>query len=425
MNGSTMIKKINIDQLRVGMHVKELDCGWMDHPFLAGSFKVKDEATISKIRRSGIKFAHIDSKKGVDTSADPIENTHWQAAKKSQPAVDKNAKEIIRPEDSSNSTNKVNIQPIAKAARKISGKEEAIAATRIYKEATNVIRHMMEDVRLGQQVNMEAVDPIAERIIQSVIRNQHTFSGITRIKTKDEYTFMHCVSVAGLMVTFAKSMKLGDEIIKQVAIGGLIHDVGKIMVPDKVLNKPGKLTDGEFVVMKDHVSHSRLILEKTANLSQNAIDVALMHHEKIDGSGYPLGLKGDEISLIGKMSAIVDVYDALTSIRVYKSAWDPAATLRKMLGWCPNHFDRALLEKFIQCLGIYPVGSLVELESGKLGIVTDQGDDMLKPKIRVIYNIKTKCYIEVKDMDMAKQKNDKILTTVVPAKYDIDILAFL
>lgn len=400
-----MIKKIKVDQLKVGMFVKDLDCGWLDHPFLIGSFKIKSEEELKKVQGSNIKIAYIDSEKGVDIDPPKTKKPTVQIVANKKPH-----KSRVTPE---------------KHEKKVDAASEALKAKAIYKEATGVVRTMMEDVRLGQQMDVARVDPVAERMIQSVFRNQYAFNGISRIKTKDDYTFMHCVSVAGLMVTFAKTLGLDEETMHQVAVGGLVHDVGKIMVPDKVLNKPGKLTDDEFVVMKDHVTHSREILADNEGISDIARDVALLHHERVDGTGYPLGLKGDEISLIGKMAAIVDVYDALTSIRVYKSAWDPAMALKKMLEWSSTHFDRALVEKFIRCLGIYPLGSLVELESGKLGIVTDQGAEMLKPKIRVIYNVKKRCYVRVTDMDLAKEAHDRIVSTVMPTKYNIDMNAFL
>ncbi len=413
-----MAKKIRVDQLRIGMHVTDLDCGWMEHPFFVGSFKIKDEKALKKVQNTKIKIAYIDTGKGVDIApkkkkpaAKVIRLGKVKAKVKAKVEAKVEAKEKFK-------------KAILKPEKQVGGASEAPKAKAVYKQATSAIRSMMGDVRLGRQVNVEAMDPLAERMIQSVSRNQHAFSGLSRIKTKDEYTFMHCVSVAGLMVTFAKELSLDDEIIHQVAVGGLVHDVGKILVPNKVLNKPGKLTDEEFVVMKDHVTHSREVLEGNLGITEQARDVALLHHERIDGTGYPLGLKGDEISLIGKMSAIVDVYDALTSVRVYKDAWDPSLTLKKMLEWSSTHFDRPLVEKFIHCLGIYPVGSLVELASGQLAIVIDQGEQMLMPKVRVIYNLKKGRYVRVFDLDMAKQENDHIIASVEPTKYKIDISAF-
>jgi putative nucleotidyltransferase with HDIG domain len=279
----------------------------------------------------------------------------------------------------------------------------------------------MEDVRLGKQVEMEALNPLAERTVQSAIRNPHALTGVSRIKTKDEYTFMHCVSVAGLMITFAREQGLSEEQIQQVAIGGLVHDIGKIMVPDEV----GRLDPEEFEIMRGHVTHSAEILQECVGISQTAVDVALLHHQRMDGTGYPLGLKGEEIGLIGRMSAIVDVYDALTSVRVYKDAWEPTHSLKKMLEWSPDHFSKELVQHFVRCLGIYPVGSLVELESGRVGIVLDQGEDLLRPRLRVIYHAKRRRYEKVQDLDTARLANDRVVGAVSPADYGLDIGAFL
>ena len=397
-----MIKKIQTSDLKIGMYIKELDCSWMDHPFMAGSFNLKNQNTLDKILKAGIKFASIDTSQGRDFIPEKLE----QEVKTPSPPVSVAEK-------------------TATIKEKISISQEENRARAIYKEGTVIIRKMMEDVRLGKQVEVESVNPLAEKIIQSIFRNPHALTGISRIKTKDEYTFMHCVSVTGLMVMFARNQGLSEEEIHDVAIGSLVHDVGKIMVPDKVLNKPGKLSVDEFTIMKDHVTYSREILQDNPGISQTALDVAVLHHERMDGSGYPLGLSGDEISLVGQMSAIVDVYDALTSVRVYKDAWEPTLALKKMIEWSPGHFSRELVMQFVQCLGIYPVGSLVEMESGRVGTVLEQNEDMLRPKLRIIYNAKKKCYVKVVDVDLAKEKNDKILSAVSPKEYNIDLSKFL
>ena len=228
---------------------------------------------------------------------------------------------------------------------------------------------------------------------------------------------MHCVSVAGLMTAFAVEMGLDAETIQQVAIGGMVHDIGKTLVPDKILNKPGKLDDDEFVVMKHHVNFSDQLLKEHTGLSQVARDVTLLHHERMDGTGYPQGLKGDEISLIGQMSAIVDVYDALTSVRVYKDAWEPSVTLKKLMEWSPAHFNPKLVQNFIKCLGIYPVGSLVELNSGRVGVVMEQGKDILRPLLRVIYNTRLNGYIKVIELDLAKEYSDRIKASAHQASW--------
>ncbi|MDJ0806752.1 MAG: HD-GYP domain-containing protein [Gammaproteobacteria bacterium] len=394
-----MIRKISTSELRVGMYVHSLGRSWMDHPFVKSHFMVDTVQTIQKIASSGIREVVIDTLKGVDIQD-----------------VSLSDEVLISEPQGPNDRDK---------SSRLSVAEESTRAKALYREATSVIHNMMRDARLGKQVEVQSLDPLAERMVQSTIRSSHAFSGISRIKTKDEYTFMHCVSVAGLMTAFAVEIGLDEETIHQVAIGGMVHDIGKTLVPDKILNKPGKLDRDEFGVMRQHVDFSDQLLKEHTGLSQVARDVTLLHHERMDGSGYPHGLKDDQISLVGQMSAIVDVYDALTSVRVYKDAWEPAVTLKKLLEWCPDHFNPELVQKFIKCLGIYPVGSLVELDSGRVGIVMEQGANMLRPQLRIIYNTKQNGYVRVTELDLAKELVDKIKGVRSPSELGIDLANFL
>ena len=398
-----MIKKIQTSELRVGMYIDDLDCKWMDHPFVSNRFAVNDVRIIQKIASAGIRTVYIDVGKGKDVEDAP-------AAAEVDDALQKSVEDTVKHVGDNSA---------------VSVASELARAKTLFRETTSVIRNLMEDTRIGKQIEVESLDPLAERMVQSVFRNHHALTGISRIKTKDEYTFMHCVSVAGLLVTFARDRGFSDSDIHQVAIGGLIHDIGKTMTPQEVLNKPGKLGPEEFAIMKGHVTHSREILEATLGISRTAMDISVLHHERIDGTGYPLGLAGDQISLIGKMSAIVDVYDALTSVRVYKDAWEPTLALKKLMEWSPAHFDRDLVQHFIKCLGIYPVGSMVELESGLLGIVMEPGEDLLRPKLRIIYNGRKRYYEKVRDIDLAKEKADRILGAANPVDYRIRLEEFL
>ena len=400
-----MIKKISTQQLQVGMYVHDLDADWMAHNFLRNRFPVKNEKIVDKILKSGIKHIYIDTSMGSDLDDAPT------------------AEEVMRDVE----TETVQVAETHDGMEKqVSVAEEFEHARTVYKEAHNVMRNLMEDIRLGKQVEVEAVEPIAEKMIGSIFRNKDALISLSRIKNKDEYTFMHSVGVAGLMITFARAVGLDADTIHQVAVGGLLHDIGKMMVPDEILNKPGRLTEEEFKIMKTHVVHSREILSTKAGITPAALDVAAQHHERIDGTGYPLGLKGDEISTVGQMSTIVDVYDALTSVRVYKNAWEPTDALKKLLEWSPSHFRVEQVHQFIRCLGIYPIGTLVELESGRVGIVFEQGEqDLLRPTVRVIYHARHKCYLPVKQLDLARHTDDRILYAVSPEKYGIDLGAFM
>ncbi len=304
----SMIKKISVDQLRVGMFVHNLDCEWMDHPFFRRRFPVKNDRVIEKIAQSGIKYLYIDACKGQDGDAAP-----------------RAAEALLDVQHQLEGT----LEPASGLTKQVAVAQEMQNARAVFKQAQSVITNLMGDVRLGKQVEVESVEPIVEEMISSAFRNKDALISLSRIKNKDEYTFMHSVSVAGLLIAFGRALDVDRETIKELAVGGLLHDIGKMLVPLEILNKPGRLDPDEFEMMRTHVVHSREILQTTPGITKHALDVAALHHERFDGTGYPDGLKSDAISTFGQMSAIVDVYDALTSVRVYKDAWEPAFTLKK------------------------------------------------------------------------------------------------
>jgi len=400
-----MIKKIDINELQVGMYIHDLDADWVDHNFIRTRFAVKTDKVLEKINKTSLKHVYIDTDKGIniDAAATAVEVQQ----------------ELVNQEQQLAET-KLGLEKQVPVAQEIK------QAKSVFKEAHTVMQTLMTDFRLGKQVEVEAIEPITDKMVDSVFRNKDALVSLCRIKNKDQYTFMHSVGVAGLMITFARVLNFSHEAIKEIAVGGMLHDIGKMTTPNEILNKPGKLNDQEFFVMRDHVVQSRIILSQTPGITQNALDVAALHHERVDGSGYPDGLKGDEISLVGKMSTIVDVYDALTSIRCYKNAWEPSDALKKLLEWSSNHFEPKLVHEFIRCLGIYPVGTLVELDSGKVGLVIEQNEqDLLKPILRVFYSSNKRCYLPVKQLDLAKEKHDFIQSAVQPVKYNIDLGAFM
>jgi len=209
-----------------------------------------------------------------------------------------------------------------------------------------------------------------------------------------------------------------------------VHDVGKMQTPDHILNKPGRLTDEEFTVMRHHVVASREILEITPNISQTALQVAAQHHERFDGSGYPHRLKGSEISPIGQMAAIIDVYDAITSDRVYHKGMPPTEALRKLFEWSRFHFNPELVHTFARVVGIYPVGALVRLESGRLAVVVEhRASDVLHPLVRVIFDGRRNHYLKPEDVDLSRPMGhggaDRIVGHESPEKWQIDPMRFL
>lgn len=391
-----MLKKIKINQLRKGMYINDLKCGWLDHPFTLNRFKLEKDADIRKIIAAGVKVIEIDTKKGLDIFVEKRSEDN----QKLRQAVD---------ESKGN-------PPTQVTALQEMGKAKVAFAM-----AGEFITDMMANVKMGQHIELEQVNPVINKLSQSILRNQNALLGLSRIRSMDVYTFEHSVSFSVLMMAFAKSMGLSEKIICEVGIGGLLHDIGKTLTPDEILNKPGKLTDEEFVIMKEHVVHSRKILEKTKGLSQVSMDIAAQHHEKYDGNGYPLGLKGDEISRYGQMSAIVDVYDALTADRCYHKGKEPSEVLKLLVKWSGAHFNPSLVREFIQSVGIYPAGSLVMLSNQHLAKVIDINENMLKPVVEVFLNAKTRSYIPRKLLDLSKFEAIKILKVESHLKWNVEV----
>ncbi len=287
-------------------------------------------------------------------------------------------------------------------------KEEVTKAAKIKDRARLVIGNVLEDARLGKQVTLAPVKETVQEIIESVHRNPDAILSLSMLKKRDDYTFMHSVNFGVLMISVFRNMGMKDEDIATVGIGGMLHDIGKMRVPARILNKPGPLTSKELVQIRRHVSLGIRLLERTPGIHQGSLQVAKMHHERIDGSGYPSGLSGDEIGLIGRMSAIVDVYDAMTSSSVYRKRLDPHLVLKKMMGFRGTLLDDELLQQFINCIGIYPMGSLVQLDNGLIGVVTRSNPgSLLHPVVNVIIDSKKKRQIKPQEIDLFAYKGEK------------------
>ncbi|MEN3371931.1 HD-GYP domain-containing protein [Dechloromonas sp. ZS-1] len=396
-----MLKKIPVEQLRLGMHLQAFCGAWLEHPFWRTKFVLTDPRDLALVRESAIREVWIDIAKGKDV--DTPESAH-------SPDAAPSADDFPQPE--------IEQEPDPAATVPSSFSDEVKRASRIVSKGREAVVSMFQEARMGKAIEAEAAAPLVEEISNSVMRNPGALISLARLKTADDYTFMHSVAVCALMIALARQLGLDEKQTRDAGMAGLLHDLGKAMIPLEVLNKPGKLTDAEFDLVKTHPEEGYKLLLEGKDVSEVVKDVCLHHHEKVDGSGYPKRLNGETMSLFAKMGAVCDVYDAITSNRPYKAGWDPAESIKRMAEW-KGHFDPMVFQAFVKSLGIYPIGSLVRLESGKLGVVIEQGEQsLLKPKVKVFFSTRAQAYITPEVIDLARSP-EKIAAREDAAKWGI------
>ena len=394
-----MLKGVGVEQLRIGMHIDEFCGSWISHPFWRSKLTLSTEDERRQILAAGIAEVRIDTRKGLDVADAPVANDGKAGTPvpldPDPPSSVAAATALAAPEGGRNGL--------------VCRTDALDRAAALYRRTVPKMASLFAQARLGRAVDAASCESLVDDISESVLRNPGALISVARLKRRDEYTYMHSVAVCALMVSLGRELQLQGDDLRQAGLAGMLHDLGKAMMPIEVLNKPGKLTDAEFTLMKTHPANGHALLLEGGGAGPIVLDVCLHHHEKIDGSGYPFGLAGERISLFAKMGAVCDVYDAITSERPYKSGWNPAESLRRMAQW-KSHFDPQVFNAFVKSVGIYPVGSLVRLQSGRLAVVTDQDSgSLLKPTVKAFFSTKSNMRIEPIEIDLADPRcQDKI-----------------
>lgn len=371
------------------MFVESVEGSWLKHSLWNTRFVIKDEGMLARVRSSGAAECWIDVSQGddvgddVDDDAAPV-NTRVHSTASPAPA----AKSIVRS----------------------SMADELRNASDVLKRSKAAVNSLFAEARMGNAVDAGECRPLVNDIVESVDRNADALISLCRLKTADEYTYMHSVSVCALMVALGRRLGLDDATCRDAGMAGLLHDLGKAAIPQEIINKPDKLTDEEFTIIKSHpVKGHEMLLESGVD-NERVLDVCRHHHERMDGKGYPDKLASEDISLIARMGAVCDVYDAVTSNRPYKAGWDPAESVARMASW-QGHFDSMVLQTFVKTIGIYPVGSLVRMASGKLGVVVEQNSKKLTaPKVKLFFSTKSGMPFAPKLIDLTESHvNERIV----------------
>lgn len=367
----------------MGMYVLDTGLSWIDNPFLySEEGPVVSKEKIKQIISEGYKEVFIDTNRG------------WSGAQVSpEHRVEKEieaALELLASAKLKERREKPKVPLVEPREKpKVPLREEIQVARKLYVDSIKLAHSFINDIRQGSQLDYKKSERFVEDAIDSVARNPDALISITKLRAFDEYTFTHSINVAVLSVAFGRRLGLSTYLLKPLGMSAMFHDVGKALIPSEILNKPGKLTDKEFGVIKDHPSKGYAILQAQHALSEEIIRGVIEHHEKFNGKGYPNGLSGDKISLFGSLITVADIYDALTSDRVYKKGMPANKALSIMYGMREQDFLPQLIEQFIKCLGIYPVGSFVRLSDKQCAIVIGSNPDKpLFPTVKIILDAK-------------------------------------
>lgn len=328
--------KVDLRDLQIGDEVVRFDKSWLSTDFISHKILIHDASVINRMKENGVKYAYINPRKKSETKEE------GESAQEDFESV------VETPE----------AEPL-KNLKQASG---------IYSESLKIVSNVLTDVRSGKMFNSDAIKYVSENITEMTLKDSRVMTSVTRLKQYDNYTFHHSMNVSIYAASLAAHLGMGKTGVEIAANSGLLHDIGKMFVPEEILNKPGALTEEEFAQVKSHVELGYDYLKKQG-VGCDKLSMVAEHHERNDGTGYPYGLRDKDISIFGKIGAIVDIYDAMTSDRVYHKGIPATSALKMMFQWADRHINKSVFEFFIKSIGIYPVGSVVVMSNQDKAVV--------------------------------------------------------
>ncbi|WP_323809995.1 HD-GYP domain-containing protein [Sphingobium baderi] len=419
-----MLKRIKTDEVKLGMFLHKMEGSWFSHPFWRSKMLLDDPDRLEELKASKVEWVQIDTARGIDPA--PAE----APAPRSFHPAEKDVNErlfgrtsaqgvtIMRRAPARPSSVPPSFDPLSK--ERLPLQAEMAHANKLARKSSRAMKKVFDDARLGKAIKLNRLQPMIEEISSSIQRNPHAFMAVTRLKNTSEYLYMHSLSVCALMISLAQQLRLGPDQVQEAGLAGLLMDVGMGHVPQETWDKGAPLTPEEWDVVKSHTTLAHEFLTLGGEMPGTVLDVCLHHHERMDGSGYPHGLAGDQISLFSRMAAICDTYDAMTSDRVHRQGQDPAGALLN-IDRANTLYDPEVFAAFQQAVGIYPIGSLVRLRNHRLAIVVDQNrDDLTLPKVRPFYSLQTRSFENAADIDLSRCfGSDQIVARETPEAWNI------
>ncbi len=392
-------KKIPVSAVKRGMYVSKLDREWLGSPFLFQGFYVDSDEDIDLLK-STCKFIYVDAERQEPVD-DLLNTSPGESFGEEQTKTTPVAEQKTAPKKQQNDTTVISrafleeidsprnflrwLSWVVTRNRKAPFEKEYRRATKVFEAAHNTISDVMDTLRDGGELDIRSVTETVAPMIKSVLRNPDAMACMVSMKKKDDYTYHHALALAVWALVFGRHLGLDHADLKSLATGTMLLDVGKTKIPTALLQKEGPLEAHEFEEVKRHVEYGLQILDESGNVDPNVTTILRTHHERHDGSGYPDGLAGNDIPVFGRIAGIIDTFDAMTSLRPHAAAMSTYDVMRHLLDNADILFQAEIIERFIQVVGMFPTGTLVELNSGEVAIVMEQNPvRRLRPKIMLI-----------------------------------------
>jgi HD-GYP domain-containing protein (c-di-GMP phosphodiesterase class II) len=391
-------RRVLVHDLEVGMYVSRLDCDWSDTPFPLQGVAITSRDDIVALSRF-CKYVFIDTQRRVVAAKVP--------AGRAAPAA-------------------VNTRLVTRHsyADTASFEDEMPHAREAYDTVARFAEELVREIQDGGAIDPAAVDQAVRPMVESILRSGDAFFWVESLRRRDSYTYQHAIGCSTLAAAFGRHMGFAPDAIVSLAAGGLLMDVGKSQLPEELLEREGPLTSSEFDLVRQHVREGVAILDHSGVADAEVRDMVLTHHERFDGTGYPDGLAGTSIPLAGRMAGLIDTYHALSTPRPYRAAVSQHSALRELYSGRDAAFQGELVEQFQACLGVYPTGSLVELNTGEVAIVMVQNQSRrLQPRVAILTGADKDELDDFQVVDLMRQVEGvqrEIRRTLPPGSHGID-----
>lgn len=402
------VVKIFTADLELGMYVSGLDRPWLETPFVLQGFRIATEEDIRTLRRY-CQYVYVDIQKSEQQDHVLQRKQRIQRPRLSRQALFP-TRRLTSYQDSSDWA------------------EEYPRAQAAVRQLSQGVEEIFQHARHGGAVDVVRVKRSVEPMIDSISRNPDACIWLARLKQQDQYTYQHSLGASIWAVALGRQLGLPRSDLRSLAIGGLLFDVGKLRIAPDLLHTDRPLSPDELNEMREHVRYGMDLIRETGLMNTDVLDMVAHHHERHNGSGYPQGLRGDAIPVFARIAGIVDCYDAITSHRSYASATSPSAAIKMLHEAKDVDFQAELVEEFIQAVGIYPAGTLVELSSGEVAVVVaEYRTRRLRPRVMIILDGEKRPISGVQMVDLLRETQCidgsplDIVNSLEPGAYGIDM----